>query len=1320
MSRPTEPTSTDRRRILRDTIVASLSRPGLPAPGASLPLAPDPAREFEPFPLLDVQQAYWVGRSAEVALGGVACHGYLELDLPDLELPRLEAACNALVARHPMLRAVVSPTGEQRILPEVPRYRVAMTDAVGDAAMLDRVRTEMSHQVLATDRWPLFDIRVTRIGDGRSRLHLSIDILIADARSFGVLAEELLALYADGGRSLPPIGIGFRDYVMALRRAQNGEEQRGHLAYWRDRLDSMPSAPQLPYAAGADQLRRPRFERLESRLTARQWAALRSAAAALHAGPAALVLTAFAESIGYWAADSRFTLSVTLFDRRPLHPDIDRVVGPFTNLTLVDVDLAGPGPVANLVGRVQQRLWEALERSDVSGVRVLREWGRRQGEPVAVPVVFTYTGDGGPDFRTSFGAAGEVAYAISQTPQVVLDCQVSPTADGLDLWWDAVGEVFQPDVLPAMFETFRRAVEALADGFDPHGTRPLVAGLPAVARLRQQTEQTADLPVRPLHEMVAAADTAPRMPVVIGADGRVTHAELTAAATRVATALTALGVARGELVAVAADRGWRQIAAVLGVLRAGAAYLPIDPTLPAPRAGQLAELGGIRRLVVADGPPEWAAGLDVVAVGPDGDIDPGPTVDTSVDDLAYVIYTSGSTGVPKGVLIRHGAAANTLADINNRYRVGPHDRVLAVSSIGFDLSVWDMFGVLGAGGTVICAPPGPAAKDPVRWLDLMQRERVTVWNSVPALMSMLADLAELRGARLDDLRLVLLSGDWIPVSLPDRIRAFAPRATVVSLGGATEASVWSVAYDVADVDPGWTSIPYSLPLTNQRLYVLDWAARERPVGVDGELYVGGAGVADGYWNEPEQTRAAFVDVPDFGRCYRTGDLVHRRADGVLVFRGRRDGQVKIQGHRIELAEIDTALARLPYVNAAVSAVVRAPDGHPQLVASVVPASTGTTPEQIRAALAAELPEYLVPVHIALVGEIPVTANGKVDRSFTAPAPRDGATVHVDGPREPGPFARRLQDQIVGQLGTGPIGIDDNLMLAGLDSVDLVRIGGTLEQEWGVRPALEDVLREPTVAAVDRLMQQRILDRLDGGDRLADGRGTARSSARMLVDPADREAFRRRLAESPRIGAASTRRHRLPAWPAQLPIPPEASHFGADPVEATAVDRLCGLLARPAATVARAYVTPGDLGRTQALVSCVRVAGLSGLYVVDCDRAELVLLDADHVMSEDAFDPFVYRRVAREAAFAFVFVAPVADYQVLYGARGADFAATEVGAMVQTLRLGAGPGLSFRSVPIIDTEPLRLDRWLDPGDAVLHVLLGGPAAGAGDDLREGVL
>ncbi|HSF42281.1 MAG TPA: amino acid adenylation domain-containing protein [Thermoanaerobaculia bacterium] len=928
-------------------------------------IVPDPEGLGLPFPLTDVQEAYWIGRSGALELGSVATHVYFELDATGLDLPRFENAVRRLVERHGMLRAIVQPDGRQRILPEVPPYRITTVDlsgadvaAAGEARLA--LRGHLSHQVLPSDRWPLFELAAARLPEGRMRLYVSIDMLIGDAWSLRLLGRDLGRLYEDPGAALPPLQISFRDYVLAEAALRETAAYRRDLDYWRGRLAEIPPAPQLPLAKSPAEVRTPHFVRRSGRLAPEAWSRLKEQAARAGLTPSGALLAAWSEVLAAWTGTSRLTLNLTLFNRLPLHPQVDELVGDFTSLTLLAVERRPGEPFVEQARRTQQRLWDDLDHRLVSGVRVLRELSRLGREPrTMMPVVFTSTLNQAA--RESRPADGEEmrseddTWGITQTPQVWLDHQVSESGGALHWKWDAVEELFPAGLLDDMFAAYGRLVERLAEGEE--AWREPVRGLLPEAQLRILEEvnaTAAPVPAGLLHEpFLEQARRTPEAPAVLTSSRTVTYGELDRLSRALAGRLQRRGARPNRLVAVVMHKGWEQVAAVLAVLRAGAAYLPLDARLPAERLRHLLARGEVAVALTQPGLEHslpWPEGVERLVV--DGALeaaDEGPEPSAPLpapEDLAYVIFTSGSTGEPKGVMIDHRGALNTVADVNRRFGVGPGDRGLALSSLSFDLSVWDVFGLLSAGGAVV-VPDAGTERDPEHWAALASREGVTVWNTVPALMEMLVEHAAGRpGAPAMPLRVVLLSGDWIPVRLPGRIHSAFPGARVISLGGATEASIWSILYPVSEVGEGWASIPYGRPMDNQRFHVLDGDLEPAPVWVPGHLYIGGIGLARGYWRDEEKTAAAFLVHPRTGeRLYRTGDLGRLLPSGDIEFLGRDDTQVKVQGHRIELGEIEAALARHPAVGAAVVSAVGEARGAKQLVAYVVLAGEQAAPSR---------------------------------------------------------------------------------------------------------------------------------------------------------------------------------------------------------------------------------------------------------------------------------------------------------------------------------------------------------------------------------------
>ncbi|WP_159103600.1 holomycin non-ribosomal peptide synthetase HlmE [Streptomyces sp. CS149] len=1075
--------------FMEDLVAESLNSHPQPLPRAES----RPAERHDAFPLTDIQQGYLIGRHKGLELGGVSSHYFFEFDGPALDVPRLTAALGRVVERHDMLRAVTDADGAQRVLAETPPYAIAVTDLrdVSDAERdeaLARIRAELENQVLPSGSWPLFDIRATHLPDQRTRLHVSVDLLFVDVRSLLLVLAEWRRFYDDPAWSPAPLDHTFRDHVLAERELRDGPAGRRAADYWTARLDEIPPAPDLPLATAPEQIGPPLFVLHRAVLPQDRWAALSATARRHGLTPSNLLLAAYAEVLRTWSRRQEFTLTLTLFGRQPLHPETDGIVGNFLSPNLLTVDGRSDETFGRRAARVQNRLLADLEHSLYGGVRVLRELTRRQGDGrnVSMPVVFTSTLDGaeGDAKGDPLSVFGELAHSASQTPQVWLENQVFEENGALIVNWNAVDGLFAPDTLDAMFHAYVALLDRLTDDESAWETAGGAVPLPAaeLAERRAANATATDIPPRRLHELVHEAALRRPDAVAVIADGtEVTYRTLQENVHRIARRLRSEGCAEpNTLVAVSMRPGAAQIAALLGVLHAGAAYVAIDPELPEERRHSLLHRCRAKAVVTEaelGATLSWPGGIRVVT--PD---DPatlrcgtGPLESRqSVDDLAYVIFTSGSTGEPKGVMISHRSAANTVQDINARFEVNERDRVLALAPAGFDLSVYDVFGILGAGGCVV-VPSAGRGNDVAHWTELLDRHGVTVWNSVPAPMRLwtesLADLAGQDGAGHGaSLRLALLSGDWIPVALPGQIRRRVPGMRTISLGGATEGSIWSVCYPIGEVPADWTSIPYGKPLANQTLHVLNTWLEPSPRGVTGDIYIGGVGVAQGYWSDPVRTAERFIEHPVTGeRLYRTGDLGRYLPGGDIEILGREDFQVKINGYRVELGEIEAALGRLPGMRQVmVTAPAHPRTGQRQLTAHLVGDDPAVLePVALRTAMEAVLPGYMVPSHYLTRDALPLTANGKIDRDALALPWSDGdVTQGRTAPR--GTVEERLFALWAELLGHSEFGVEDGFFDVGGDSLHAVRIIARLRADFGIdedaeQQVIEGLFMNATIA-----------------------------------------------------------------------------------------------------------------------------------------------------------------------------------------------------------------------------------------------------------------
>ncbi|MFE2960811.1 non-ribosomal peptide synthetase [Nocardia tengchongensis] len=1124
--------------------------------------ADDSLDDGTPFAFAPMQHAYWVGRSDGQELGAVAAHLYVEFDGAGVDPERLGTAVAALVRRHPMLRTRFLPDGTQQTLERPGREVWSVTDlrdADAEAAerALEALRDKRTHQLMAVQDGQVVDIALTLLPEGRTRLHLDVDMLAADAMSYRILVADLARLYH--GEQLPPQDYTFRQYL--AEHAAPAPEHAADREWWQQRLPELPGAPELPRAT--DVITRPnpterdgapgstvnpessasseageraaRTVRLHRWLSPEAKGRMFAAAHARGITPAMALASVFAETIGGWSAQRRFLLNLPLFHREPVHPQVDGVVGDFTSSVLLEVDVTEPATVTDRARALQRELHAAGAHSGYTGLEVLRDLGRLRAEPVLAPIVYTSAINLGELFADRVTETfGDPVWIISQGPQVLLDAQVTEVRGGLLLNWDVRADAFPEAMVETMFTRYIDAVLRLAGGDEPvdgsaehgHATADSAgavaaedrtaasaaagaaggAGWEAEAAVRIPVEQAVvrtrvnatDGPVtgRVLHTgLFEFAVTTPDAPAVLwepefgSAASVLTYRELAAQALAVAGALRAAGVRPGDAVAVQLPKGPDQILATVGVLAAGAVYVPIGFDQPEGRRAEILRTGEVVAAVTAGGD---VPGLPTLALSA-ARLYPEPLSQPVLPDpeaIAYVLFTSGSTGRPKGVEVPHGAAMNTIDDLNERFGIGVDDRALALSALEFDLSVYDIFGLLSAGGAVIALDEGQRG-EPGRWVELIRRHRVSVVNCVPSLLDMLLEAAA--GKPVDSLRMVILGGDWVDVALPGRLAAVAPDCRFAGLGGATETAIHSTIREVvnAEVPQEWSAVPYGTPLRNVRCRVVGPSGQDCPDWVTGELWIGGEGVAAGYRGDPERTADRFV-THEGVRWYRTGDLSRYLPDGCLEFLGRADHQVKIRGYRVELGEVESVLRGLPGVRHAIAAVVGA--AAPKLAAVLVAEDGVALDVPVLLEEAANLlPAYMIPDRVESLAELPFTSNGKPDRkaigALLVAGERSGEFV---APR--GDVERAVADIVATVLGRESVGVTDDFFALGGDSVLATAVIARV-RDWLDSPdtVVADFFAARTVAG----LSARLLDR----EQRAGATGRLDEVARLYLEVA---------------------------------------------------------------------------------------------------------------------------------------------------------------------------------------------------------------------------
>ncbi|NUR70876.1 MAG: amino acid adenylation domain-containing protein [Hamadaea sp.] len=1055
-----DPAAELRRRLVRQRLAGQGTRRVPPSPA-------EPASDG-PIPLSSAQRRMWF--LEQLNPGGTEYLVPLVLRLRgSLDVPALTRALTGLIARHQILRtgyelrdgepvAVVAP-------PTAVDLPVLATDEVGLSALLDRE----SRRGFDLARGQVWRATLVRLGDDEHVLVMHIHHIACDGWSTDLLCADLASIYRAARTGLPSprsAAAQYGDHARAEQRFLASDEAKAGLDWWRDNLADLDEL-ELPTDRPRSVPRDPTGSRVLFTVPA---AVARGVAeiAQAHRTTAFVVLLA-----GYGTLLSRLTRQTDIAVGSPVsgrtRPGAAEVVGPFINTVVLRIDCAGDPSFAELIGRVRHVVRDAMIHQDIPFDRVVDavQPDRDLSRNPLVSALLLIEEDGLAT-KPEFGDLD------------LVDEPVAPSSVKLDL---SLGLRRGPDgelhgavdYATALFD--RVTMQALADRF---------------VRLLQHAIHEPELPVTRLCWLSDAEHTSlmrqstgvsqavrdATLPEIIGehagsdaiavrADGvDLSYRDLDRRSEELAKLLAGLGVRRGDVVGACLPRSLELVWTLLAILKAGAAYLPLDPDDPANRLQAVVGQAGAGVVVAwPDAAGKFEGGPRIVS--PDG---AGPTdvclPPTGPLDLAYVIFTSGSTGTPKGVMIDHAGIVNRLDWMQRAYQLRPGDRVLQKTPYTFDVSVWEFFWPLMYRATLVMAAPGEH-RDLARLDATIRREQISHLHFVPSVLDAYLDTVP---DAPPSLRQVYCSGEALRAVTARRFAAWST-ARLHNLYGPTEASVDVTAFQVDPAElAGLTSpsVPIGAPISNMAVYVLDQQLSPVPVGCPGELYLAGVGLARGYLRRPEITAQRFLPDPFAAepgrRMYRTGDLVRWRRDGTIEFLGRIDNQVKLHGVRIELGEIEAGLAGHPRIAAAAVVVHRSASGPAQLVAYVVSRrDTEVTAAELRSHLAGLLPAAMVPARYVFLPELPLTRSGKLDKR-ALPAPSSGR--EIDGEY----VAPRNADQAVmvsvwsQVLGVDRVGADDDFFALGGDSMRAIRLVGALK-ERGVGITVQDVFQHRTPAAL---------------------------------------------------------------------------------------------------------------------------------------------------------------------------------------------------------------------------------------------------------------
>lgn len=931
---------------------------------------------------------------------------------------------------------------------------------------------------------PLYKFTLLNINADTSYLFINIHHIVFDGISSGLLTDQITHFYNNKhhNESDTPSAqeIQYADFASWQRNKSSRGLVNDQLNFWEKQFISSPKLLSLPLDFIRPKLLTLTGKSINFSLSKENSTLLYCLAESIGSSLYSVLLSAYTILLSKYSGQNDIVIGTAVSSRS--HPACKSMIGLFVNILPLRLRI-GDGSATKFIQFVNRYVMDALSNQDISLEELFKKINIERDSSYHPLFQCMFVMENTENEQLSLnGVESNKISPPHHESKYDVSLYVDESERLIKFRFEYNQALFKHSTIQSMIDSYLHILDIMvkAPEVNLNNLNVMCPRDISVLDKLNQTEfdfEKGDFLLHHLFEY--SAKDYPQRIALKSDEIELSYSQLNDCVNSLSESLQKKGVIPGDVVSILMTKSWRQVVSVLAILKIGAVYLPLSYDDPDDRINVIVNKARAKLNLISECDNKRNIQLESLVVSlsninrDHANLLKLPTI--SKHDLAYIIFTSGSSGEPKGVMINHNSAVNTILDINDRFGVDQRDVVYGLSELNFDLSVYDVFGTLAAGATLVL-PGYSDKKDPLQWLSHIEKHGITIWNTVPALMQMLVDYIIGINAKTNinsRLRLCLLSGDWLPLSMPEKLTStFGDKCQVVSLGGATEASIWSILYIIKEINPNWISIPYGFPMRNQNIYILNERLQPVPVGVRGELFIGGSGVGAGYLSDKKKTEDSFIYSHVF-KCqlYKTGDLGRAHSSGYIEFLGRKDTQVKINGYRIELGEVQSKLLSYPGVDQSVVTVRR--NGDQQDIVAYVTAKINN--ELHNAAiinyLRSVLPMYMLPSSIQVIDKIPLTLNGKVDTKSLPDFIQE--SFQQDFANE---IERDLYDLWCDIITENSIKRDSHFFSCGGDSLLSVRLSANINKHFGVNVSIRMIFEYPVfsdMAAVISAMRGRM-------------------------------------------------------------------------------------------------------------------------------------------------------------------------------------------------------------------------------------------------------